>query len=191
MKYDVYAWIISLPIGAVLGWFGNRILGPSVDELGAALRGRFLILMNRQSVGINAYRELETLVRENHAVNGHRRFSERKTYLGGSLIRSYILKHKRLLPLIRDAWIEEAEILNYDGSDVFFAGMEILLPKLRKKDVRKFFEKFKENDQAAMWPFLELLEERRPKLLSLEEVTYLRKKQLEWEGWMKKHDQKP
>jgi hypothetical protein len=183
MLEKLSAWIIALPIGAILGWAGKKALGPSVDAFGAWLSDGLSSLVNREKIAHSAYPELEELISKNHQDRGHRIFSERKTYLRDRKITSFLVAHGSFVrQAIKNVWIEEARIDSYDESDIFFAGMELLFDTLRKKDLKKMFEKFKDNDQASLWPFLEFVEQKKPKLLSAEVIDYLRVHQREWEA---------
>ena len=185
-KFWIIVAVIILP---TLGWFANRLFGPSVDALGSGLLNWLSSFLNRKDIARKAYLKLEGLVRGNHVSNGHNRFRDRKTYLHDQQIISFLSSHGSLVRrAIKNVWIEESEIDSYTESDVFFAGMEILINYLSKKDIRKMYDKFRDNDQTPLWPFFEKIEEKKPHLLPSDIVDYLRAKQKEWDTIISKKD---
>ena len=176
-------FLLGLPIWGVLGWLISRALGPSVDELGFRLKGWFLsrFSTNEYSTYV-AYTELERLISALHTEQGYDRFTEQKTYLDNHAI-NFVTKHygTKQLRDIAETWIQHGRIWSYAASDIFFAGMELLLPQLTKENVQEIFNKHHANNQASLWPFLETVEEKRPELLSATVLRYLRDKQQEYE----------
>lgn len=182
MNDQIFAWLIGLPAAAILGWLAKGIFGPTIDALGAALLNRLSLLMNKKHI-IQAYLELKSLIQSDHTKNGHNRFNERKTYLQNQNIISFFAVRSSLMRRsIKNVWIDSSLINSYDESDIFFAGMELFLKEIGKKDLQKIYTKYKDNDQAALWLFLELVELKKPKFLSIEARNYLRGKQKEWRG---------
>lgn len=182
MKEQIWTWIVALPLGAAMGWAASKLFGPTMDALGVALQEQLSHWANRKRVAHAAYQELETLVSTNHTTNGHNRFYERKTYLRDPAISAFMLKHGSFMRRsIKNAWIEGAIIDSYNESDVFFAGMDLLFPELRKKDVQAIFEKFHNNNQAGgLFRFLEKVEEQKPRFLSTDALEHLRALQKMW-----------
>lgn len=175
------SWVIALPIGAFLGWIGNKLFAPTFEALGTALLDRLTQFAKREQIARSAYLELERLIRENHSINGHNPFSSRKTYFRDRDIDAFFAKHGSFMRrAIKRVWIDESDINTYAESDIFFAGMELLIMELGKKDLQKIFEKNRNNDQAGLWPFLEVIEEKKSKLLSSEMISYLREQQRKW-----------
>lgn len=183
MTDKLFTWVLALPLGIILGWIAGRLFGPSVDALGQGLLNLLSTLVNKKNIAEEKYLELVTLIRNNHLSNGHRVFYEKKAYLHDKQIISLLRNSGFFLRrAIKDEFIEDFQINSYNDSDVFFAAMEIFINKLGGKDVQKIFQKHKENNQAALWPFLGFIGERKPKLLSGEVVGYLRNKQKEWKA---------
>ncbi len=180
MFENISTWFVALPIGACLGWVADRLLGPTADAFGAGLLNVFSRWWNKKSEAITDYHKLEDLVRKNHMSNGHGRFNEQKTYMHDREINLTLLKYGSFIRrAIKEAWIESATINNYDESDIFFAGMNLLFPQLGKSDISTIYEKFKDNNQASLRWWLEQMEERKPKFLSLDVLKYLRTEQEE------------
>jgi|GEM_PF-3327499 len=175
-------WLLALPTGAIIGWIASKLFAPTMDALGAALLNRLSLLMNKKRVAYAAYQQLKGFVRANHHTNGHNRFNEQKTYRRDPQITAFFVEHGSFMcRAIKSAWIEQSSIDNYDQSDVFFAGMDLFFPQLSKKDIQKIYEKYRGNNQAALFPFLEVVEERKPKLLSTDVLAYLRAEQKKWD----------
>ncbi len=181
MFENILTWVVALPIGAFLGWFANRLLGPTVDALGTGLLNILSRWWNKESEVVVAYQKIEDLVSENHKINGHNRFNEHKTYLRDRKITSTLAQYGRFMRRsIKKAWINEALINNYNESDVFFAGMNLFFQQLGKNDILIIYKKFKDNNQVALGWWLEQIEERNPKLLPRNVLKYLRAEQEKW-----------
>lgn len=181
MTNELNVWL-GLPLAAILGWILARLLGPTADALGARLLDWLSSVVNRKGIADGEYLKFEEFIRTNHVTNGHRNFSERKTYLRDLQIASFLSSHSFFVRrAIKDAWIEASQIGSYNESDIFFAGMELLLNVLNKKDIQKLYEKYKNNGQASLWSFFELVEGQKPNLLSEEARRYLNQKRDEWE----------
>jgi hypothetical protein len=181
MFESISTWVIALPVGAILGWIANRLLGPTADAMGTGLLDVLSRWWNKKSEAIIIYQKLEDLVRENHKTNGHNRFNERKTYLHDREINILLAKYGRFMRrTIKEMWIDSALINNYDESDIFFAGMNLFFSQLGKGDISRIFTKFKDNNQAALGWWLAQVEERNPKLISCDVLKYLRAEQDKW-----------
>lgn len=188
MSKTLVTILTTLPIGAILGWLANRLFAPTFDELGVRLKGWIIALVSRDEYSIYvAYSNLYKLISELHK-QGHNYFSAQKPYLYNHEINLEVKsKTGAQLRNIASMWIRQAHISSYGESDIFFAGMELLLSSLTKDSVQEMFIKHKENDQAVLWPFLELVEKQRSALLSEEVAEYLHNKQAEWKNkWEKK-----
>lgn len=178
---QLFTWYTALPLAALLGWFGKKLFGPTVDAIGSAILDLISTFVNKKRTAKKVYLELEELIKKNHTANGHKAFYERKTYLRDRQIISSLSNYGSMMRrVIKSAWVAESRIDSYNESDVFFAAMELFLEELNKKDIKLIFGKYKDNDQAVLWPFLENIEERKPKILSTEVIGYLRQKQKEW-----------
>ena len=172
-------FLLGLPVWGVLGWFVRRTLGPSVDELGLRLKGWFLVRCSRDEYSIYvAYTELEKLISKLHNKQEYNRFAAQKLYLNNHDINLEIKCYSvKQLQNIANTWIQNGRIWNYESSDIFFSGMELLLQQLTKENIQEIFDKHRENDQANLWPFLEMVEEKRAGLLSANVLRYLQDKQ--------------
>lgn len=178
MIEDLKTWVIALPVGAALGWFAKSLLGPTVAALGEGLHITLSQFWNKKNKAISAYQKIEDLVRDNHKVNGYNRFCENKTYLKDRAIQSELAKYgKHMLCIIKKEWIDNAGINSYDESDIFFAGMDLLFPQIKKSDITKIYLKFKDNNQAAPGLWLGQVKECKPKLLTPEVLKYVNAEQ--------------
>jgi type VI protein secretion system component VasK len=72
-------------------------------------------------------------------------------------------------------WINIIPIRNYDDSDIYFAGLELLTPQLSKKLVKRLYQLHQKNNQAALFSFLEELQKKNPKILNKAILSYLNK----------------
>ncbi len=61
--------------------------------------------------------------------------------------------------------------------------MELFLKQLTKKDLVMIFQKYKDNDQASLWPFLEKVDQEKSKLLTEEMRTYFQHEKEELQKW--------
>ncbi len=176
----VKGFLVGLPIWGVLGWFINRILGPSVDELGIRIKKWTLGQFSRDEYSTYvAYTKLERTLSELHKSQGHSRFSYKNNHDVNLIIKKYNAKQLRD---ITRTWIEHGHIWSYAEGDIFFAGMELLMQYLTKENLDEVVRKHKENNQANVWPFLEKVEEERPELLSASILSYLRDEQRKYEA---------
>lgn len=175
-------FLIGIPVWGILGWVLSRIFGPSADELGAKLKGWiFVQFSHNEYLSYVAFTKLEKLLSDLHK-NGHNRFNDNKPYLHGHEINLEIKRHTaKQLQDIASVWIRHGRIWSYAASDIFFAGMELLLQNLSKENIQEIFEKHRENNQASVCPFLEIVEKQRPSLLSAEVLRYLRDEQQKYE----------
>ncbi len=173
--------LIILPIAtAILGWIAARLLGPTFDNFGIAIREKFKSRKNTEYDVYEAYSMLEKRITELHA-GRHNRFNESKPYLYNHAINKEVKSFsQKKLNLILKTWIDHARIGSYANSDVFFAGMELLLKYFKDEDIKTLFNKHKDNNQANLWVFFELVETQRPEILSSEILSWLRIKQNDW-----------
>lgn len=185
MKEQLYLWLtdIGIPfwlIGLIilffiiLGWLARKLLSPTLDVLAGKLLNYLSLLINIKNTAGKIYLELKDLIQTDHIANRHNRFNTQKTYLQNSQIILLLSSHGTLMRrAVKNIWIELSQIGSYSESDIFFAGMELFFKELGKKDIQKIFNKFKNNNQAALWPFLELIETEKPNILFIEAKNYL------------------
>lgn len=188
-------FFLGLPVWGFAGWLLNRLLGPSFDELGARLKSWIFaqFLNHDEYSSYITFTKLEKRLTTLHA-EGHTRFNVNKPYLNDHEIILELKKHStKQLRSIASTWIQHGRVWSYAENDIFFAGMEILINELTKQHIQEIFQKHKENNQATLlWPFLEIVEEKNPSLLSAETLQYLRDKQRKWNErnkQRKKYDQ--
>lgn len=182
-------FFLGLPVWGLAGWFLNRLFGPSVNELGAKLKGWvFTRFSHDEYASYTAFTRLEKRLSVLHA-DGHNRFSTNKPYLNDHEIILELKKYsaKQLRDIV-SIWIRYGRVWSYAASDIFFAGMELLFETLTKQHIQEIFQKHKDNNQASLWPFLELVEAKKSLLLSAEALQYLRDEQQEWSTRMQKKD---
>lgn len=178
---EIFTWCPALLLAALLGWFCKRLFGPTVDAMGSVVLDQMSLIVNKKHIAKKAYLNLKEIMEKNHTENGYTAFCERKTYLRDQKIEFFFSTYGSMMRrAIKNVWIRESRIDSYSESDVFFAGMKLLLKEINKKDIQLVFEMYKDSNQAALWPFLEFIDERKPKILSVEVVNFLRLKQEEW-----------
>lgn len=160
----------------------ERLFGPTIDALGHALLNFLLTIVNKTNISKEKYIELKKLIEKNHTENSHIYFNQYKTYIEDEKINNLIKNLPLLIKLrIKNEWIRKEKINKYRESDIYFAGTEIFINELKKKDIKIIFQRFKENDQACLWAFLGIVEKKRPKLLMSEHKNYLQCKRNEYE----------
>ena len=186
----IKGFLLGIPVWGLAGWLLSRLLGPSVDELGIKIKSWvFTRFSHDEYSSYVAFVRLEKQLAALHA-GGHNHFNTSKPYLNNHEVLLELKKHSaRQIRDIALIWIRHGHIWSYAESDIFFAGMELLLDELTKQHVQEIFDKHQDNNQAALWPFLEIVEAKNPSLLSAEILAYLRDKQEKWSAkTMKKHD---
>lgn len=181
MTFDLTTLAVGFPLGAIIGWMLNKLLGPVADDLGLWVRDSLRGWKNSEYENFQAYSELKTVLEHNHKARGHDRFNSSKTYLYDPEIKKVMLKYSRWKKrAIAQAWIKHDVIGSYAAADLFFAGMELLLPSLTKDEIQSIYTKYKDSTQATPWPFFEQVETQRPELFTGEVLQYLRKEQAKW-----------
>ena|SRR3989338_186464 len=188
----IKGFLLGLPIWGILGWFANRLLVPIFDELGVRLKSWIMARFNKDEYSIYvAYSNLHKLIAELHTTKGHNFFNTQKPYLDNHEINLEVKsKISGQLRNIASMWIHQARISSYEESDIFFAGMEFLLSYLTQSNVEDIFNKHKDNPQANLWPFLEIVERERSDLLTADILQYLRDKQKWWNDILVKREEK-
>lgn len=177
-------FLLGLPVWGILGWLLSRTLGPFVDELGISLKKWvFASLVVDEYATYVGYTEIEKVLSKLHTERGHKRFDFKNNHNINLTIKRFNTKQ---LQGIAKTWIQHAHIGNYSESNIFFAGMELLVAHLTKEDIDLIVSKHSENDQAIVWPFLETIESIRPELLSASTLSYLRTEQEKYEAKLAK-----
>ena len=191
MTDTLITFLATLPIGAVLGWFANRLLAPTFDELGSRIKAWAMAHFSKDEYSTYvAYSNLHKLIAELHK-QGHNYFSAQKQYLHDHNINLEIKsKTGGQLRNITTMWVRQSNIGSYAESDIFFAGMEVLLPHLTKENIADIYTKNHENSQANLWVFLETVEKVRPDLLTADTLQYLRERQKEWADILEKREER-
>src|SRR3989344_2481004 len=120
------AWIIAVPMGAIIGWFANRLFAPTFDELGARLKSWVMARFSKDEYATYvAYSNLHKLISELHK-NGHNAFSKNKPYLDSHEINLETKsKTSGQLRAITTMWVRQGRIGSYAESDIYFAGLEL------------------------------------------------------------------
>ena len=192
MNEQLSTWLVAVPVGAILGWFANRLLAPTFDELGARLKGWIMARFSKSEYETYvAYSNLHKLILELHTEKGHNSFNARKPFLDNHKINLEI-KDKTSTQLCNVAamWVRQTRVWSYAESDIYFAGLELLLPSLTKDDLQYVFNKYHDDSQASLWPFLEVVEARRSELLAANILQYLRDRQKEWSDILARREEK-
>jgi|SRR3989344_158775 len=184
-------FFIALPVGAILGWFANRLLAPTFDELGAQLKGWIMSRFSKDEYATYvAYSNLYKLISALHT-QGHNSFNKHKPYLDNHEINLEIKsKTAGQLRAITNMWVRQARVWSYAASDIFFAGLELLLPYLTKDDLQDVFARYNDDSQANILPFLEIVETRCPNLLTVDILQYLRDEQKKWSEMVARREEK-
>lgn len=171
--------ILALASGTTLGWFGRRLFGPTVDELGVHLKSFLISIFKHNEYSIYlSYSHLHELITKLHKESGYSCFSSQKPYLHDHIINLEIQRktNKELRGIVA-TWIDQTHIGSYAESDIFFAGLELLMQQLTTKNLLSTLKKYENSSQAIFWPFLEKVEKKRPDLLTAELLNYLRREQ--------------
>lgn len=172
--------LLLTTIAGVAGWILARLFGPIFDEWGLQIKEKVKISKKNDYEIYSTFSQLETRIKKLHE-GKHRMFNHSKPYLFDHDINIKIKSlSKKKLNLILKAWINHAKVRSYADSDVFFAGMELFLNYFKSSDIKNLFEKYKDNNQAALWNFFDLVETQNPDLLSSEILVWLKEKQNEW-----------
>lgn len=181
MNETLIAIFATLPVGVILGWLANRLFAPTFDELGTRLKGWIMARFSKDEYETYvAYSNLHKLISELHK-QGHTYFNAQKPYLHNHEINLEIKsKTSGQLRNTANMWVRQAHIGSYAASDIFFAGLELLLSYLTKDNVQDIFNKYHDDQQANPVRFLEIVEKERPYLLTADISQYLRDKQKEW-----------
>ncbi len=168
-------FLVGLPVLGVVGWLLSRTLSPLVDELGNFIKKWVLGQFNRDEYSTYVtYTKLERALSDLHKEQGYDRFEFKHNHNVNLILKK--LKTKELRD-IAEVWIQHGHIRSYAESDIFFAGMELLILQVTKEQVNTIISKHSQNNQASVWPFLEIVEQTRPELLSVEALNYLREEQ--------------
>lgn len=167
--------------------FGTQYNGVDIyseftpDEIGKIVPFFIRAIFNRKIVTIKIYSLLELMVTE----------CQKKYHWNNFITNKYYLKDEKICLLIeqmpffikeglKNRFIDEYLIINYEMSNIFFAIMEIFFNRLKKKDIVNIFIRFNDNNQANLFGFFELIEKNKPQLLTPEIIDYLRIKNNEW-----------
>jgi hypothetical protein len=181
-------FLLGLPIWGIAGWFLSRIFSPLADELGNHIKKWTLGRFNRDEYSTYVtYTKLEHALANLHKEQGYSRFEFKNNHSVNLIIKKFNPKQLRD---VAKTWIQHGHIWSYAESDIFFAGMEILIPYMTKEDIDTIVIKHRENNQANVWPFLEIVEQAQPGLLSANSLNYLREEQRKYEAKLERHLQK-
>lgn len=183
MSYIFIKFLFALPIGGFLIWLAKKVFSPTFEELGNRLKSWiFTVFGGDEHSTYVSYSNIHKSISELHTKNGHNLFYKRKPYLNDHSINLEIKsKTKVQLSKIATLWIKQLPIDSYDESNIFFAGLELLLPNLTKEHIQEIYEKHCDNDQANLWVFLENVEKQRQGLITSDILKYVHKKRDEYE----------
>ncbi len=132
-------------------------------------------LFNIKITTIKTYSLLEQLITECQNKNGWKNFVLKKPYLKEERVCLLIEQMPFFIKdSIKNRFISEYSISNYEMSNIFFAIIEIFINRLKKKDVVDIFERFNDNDQVDLCGFFEFIEKNKPGLLTPKIIDYLR-----------------
>jgi hypothetical protein len=159
-------------------WVLKALFTPSLEHLGKKLPDWVHSLTHKKELVEGKYLELKKLIEDKKGGGGYKKnFSEGKSYLSdGQIIKTFHSYGYFLKRGIKKCFIEKFEINSYDQRDIFFAATELFFKYLTKDDIEKIYQKHKDSNQAIIWPFLEDVEARKPRLLSKEQKEYLHKR---------------
>lgn len=150
------------------------------DEMGKLLPYSIRAFLNPKVATIQTTsllrQKLELLQKE----VGWKKFSLDKRYMKDDDVSLFISKipffiKSRILSRV----VSEFSIGSYEESNVFFAIVELLHDKLKKKHVNKMYLRLKDNDQAALLDFFEETAGKKPELITQEILEFVESKNFE------------